>query len=195
MDCVRIGALLASLRREKGMTQRAVASLLGVSDKAVSKWKCGMGCPDLSLLPDLSRIFGVNIGDILSGELPSNEKVGGNMKKVEFYRCAGCGNLITATGGAEISCCGRRLERMMPATPQEEHLISAEMVEDEWFVTVRHPMAKRHYITALALVTADRLLLTKLYPEQEAQARFKWCGKGTIYALCSEHGLFTLPVP
>ena len=195
MDCVRIGALLASLRREKGMTQRAVASLLGVSDKAVSKWKCGMGCPDLSLLTDLSRIFGVNIGDILSGELPSNEKVGGNMKKVEFYRCAGCGNLITATGGAEISCCGRRLERMMPATPQEEHLISAEMVEDEWFVTVRHPMAKRHYITALALVTADRLLLTKLYPEQEAQARFKRCGKGTIYALCSEHGLFTLPVP
>ena len=195
MDCVRIGALLASLRREKGMTQRAVASLLGVSDKAVSKWKCGMGCPDLSLLPDLSRIFGVNIGDILSGELPSNEKVGGNMKKVEFYRCAGCGNLITATGGAEISCCGRRLERMMPVAPQEEHLISAEMVEDEWFVTVRHPMAKRHYITALALVTADRLLLTKLYPEQEAQARFKRCGKGTFYALCSEHGLFTLPVP
>lgn len=76
MDCIRIGALLASLRREKGMTQRAVASLLGVSDKAVSKWECGMGCPDLSLLPDLSRIFGVNIGDILSGELPSNEKVG-----------------------------------------------------------------------------------------------------------------------
>ena len=153
-----------------------------------------MGCPDLSLLPDLSRIFGVNIGDILSGELPSNEKVGGNMKKIEFYRCAGCGNLITATGGAEISCCGRRLERMMPATPQEEHLISAEMVEDEWFVTVRHPMTKQHYITALALVTADRLLLTKLYPEQEAQARFKRCGKGTIYALCSEHGLFALPV-
>ena len=128
MDCIRIGALLASLRREKGMTQRAVASLLGVSDKAVSKWECGMGCPDLSLLPDLSRIFGVNIGDILSGELPSNEKVEGNMKKIEFYRCAGCGNLITATGGAEISCCGRRLERMMPATPREEHLILAEMV-------------------------------------------------------------------
>lgn len=42
MDCVRIGALLASLRREKGMTQRAVASLLGVSDKAVSKWECGV---------------------------------------------------------------------------------------------------------------------------------------------------------
>ena len=106
MDCVRIGALLASLRREKGMTQRAVASLLGVSDKAVSKWKCGMGCPDLSLLPDLSRIFGVNIGDILSGELPSNEKVGGNMKKVEFYRCSGCGNLITATGGAAAAWSG-----------------------------------------------------------------------------------------
>lgn len=42
MDCIRIGALLASLRREKGMTQRAVASLLGVSDKAVSKWECGV---------------------------------------------------------------------------------------------------------------------------------------------------------
>ena len=80
----------------------------------------------------------------------------------------------------------------MPAAPQEEHLISAEMVEDEWFVTVRHPMAKRHYITALALVTADRLLLTKLYPEQEAQARFKRCGKGKM---CIRDSCWREPFP
>lgn len=51
MDCIRIGALLASLRREKGMTQRAVASLLGVSDKAVSKWECGMAAPIFRCCP------------------------------------------------------------------------------------------------------------------------------------------------
>lgn len=194
MDCARIGALLASLRREKGMTQRAVAEQLGVSDKAVSKWECGLGCPDLSLLPALSQVFGVNIGGILSGELHQNEQVGGNMKKVGFYRCPGCGNLIAATGEAEISCCGRNLERMQPTAAQGEHLIHAEMIEDEWFVTVDHPMEKDHYITALVLATADRLLLTKLYPEQGAQARFKRCGKGVLYACCNRHGLFSLPV-
>ena len=55
MDCIRIGALLASLRREKGMTQRAVASLLGVSDKAVSKWERNLSRPDVDSLPLLAE--------------------------------------------------------------------------------------------------------------------------------------------
>ena len=42
MDSIRTGSFIAFLRREKGMTQKELASLLGVSDKAVSKWERGV---------------------------------------------------------------------------------------------------------------------------------------------------------
>ena len=51
MDHEQIGRLIRSLRREQGLTQLQLASLLNVSDKAVSKWERGLGCPEVSLLP------------------------------------------------------------------------------------------------------------------------------------------------
>ena len=59
MDNVKIGQLIYRLRKEKRLTQLQLAEQLGVSDKAVSKWERGMGCPEVSLLPDLSNIFHV----------------------------------------------------------------------------------------------------------------------------------------
>jgi transcriptional regulator with XRE-family HTH domain len=47
MDCVKIGKLIAKLRKEKKLTQKNVADALGVQNKTVSKWECGLGCPDL----------------------------------------------------------------------------------------------------------------------------------------------------
>ena len=69
MDQQKIGALIRTLRREKHMTQKALAERLGLSDKAVSKWERGLGCPDVSLLGDLSTILGVDLARMLSGEL------------------------------------------------------------------------------------------------------------------------------
>jgi Predicted transcriptional regulators len=85
VDCEKIGKMICQLRKEKAMTQKHVADLLNISDKAISKWERGFGCPDVSLLPELSKIFGVNIEEILSGEIVLNETVGGNMKKLSFY--------------------------------------------------------------------------------------------------------------
>lgn len=67
MDNDKSGALISSLRKEKGYTQRQLAEALHVSDKAVSKWECGLGCPDVSLLGALSSVLGVNIEKILEG--------------------------------------------------------------------------------------------------------------------------------
>jgi transcriptional regulator with XRE-family HTH domain len=50
LDCGKVGALLYRLRKEKGMTQWQVANQLNISDKTVSKWERGLGCPDVSLL-------------------------------------------------------------------------------------------------------------------------------------------------
>ena len=65
MDNVKIGQLIYRLRKEKRLTQLQLAEQLGVSDKAVSKWERGMGCPEVSLLPDLSNIFHVDLEKLL----------------------------------------------------------------------------------------------------------------------------------
>ena len=78
MDCTKIGKLIAHLRKEKGMTQKNLADELGVLNKTVSKWKCGLGCPDLSYWSDLSVILGVDMVQMMEGEITSNkpDKIG-----------------------------------------------------------------------------------------------------------------------
>ena len=84
MDHTKIGQLIRRLRREQGLTQRQLAEEMGISDKTVSKWERGMGCPDLSLLPELSDIFHVGLDQLLTGELEAREALGGDMKKTAF---------------------------------------------------------------------------------------------------------------
>ena len=100
MDHNRTGALIRSLRLERGMTQRGLAERMNISDKTVSKWERGLGCPDVSLLPELSRILGVGLEHLLSGALEENDLVGGNMKKLRCYVCPGCGIVYGDPPGA-----------------------------------------------------------------------------------------------
>ncbi len=84
MDNIQIGKLIRELRVEKSMTQRQIAEQLGITEQAISKWERGLGGPDISLLPALSGILGVNIDKILAGDLQPNDNDGGNMKRVKF---------------------------------------------------------------------------------------------------------------
>ena len=52
MDCSKIGKLIYNLRKEKDMTLKQIADLMNISDKTISKWERGLGCPDISLLPE-----------------------------------------------------------------------------------------------------------------------------------------------
>ena len=61
-----IGTTIAALRREKGLTQDALAAQLGVSAQAVSKWENGLSCPDILMLPEIAEYFGVSV-DALFG--------------------------------------------------------------------------------------------------------------------------------
>ena len=71
MDQGKIGRFICGLRREKGMTQKALAKQLGITDKAVSKWERGLSCPDTALLPELSALLGVSVSELLAGERAS----------------------------------------------------------------------------------------------------------------------------
>lgn len=191
MDCKKAGELIQSLRKEKGMTQKQLAHLLHLSDKTVSKWETGKGSPDISLLENLSEILGVNIGPILNGELNPNNMDGGNMKRIKFYVCPVCGNVLTATGQAEISCCGRKLEALEAKEADETHRPEVQIIEQDYYVTFDHPMTKEHYLTFAAWVSYDRVLLMRLYPEQAAEVRFPGSRRGQLYFYCSRHGFMT----
>lgn len=190
MNCAKIGQLIYNLRKEKAMTQKELADLMNISDKTISKWERGLGCPDVSLLPEVSQILGVNIEEILSGKIELNETIGGNMKNLKFYVCPQCNNLMTATGDANISCCGKKLQTLVAEKAQDHHLLTIEPIEDELYISSSHDMKKDHYISFVAYVTGDRVFIVKQYPEWNMQFRFHKLGHGKLYFYCSHHGLF-----
>lgn len=63
-----IGSRISKYRKDKGMTQEELASGLGVSSQAVSKWENDISCPDISLLPQLCRILGITSDELLTGK-------------------------------------------------------------------------------------------------------------------------------
>ena len=188
MDQTKTGGLIRALRTQKGLTQKELAEAVGVGDKAVSKWERGLGCPDVSLLPELSRVLGVGLEALLSGQIDANDQERGNMKKLNFYVCPDCGNLITAAAEAGVSCCGRTLLPLEPQKPEEP--LSVEKIDDSWFISSPHPMTKDHYVSFAALLTGDTLFLRRLYPEWDLQTRILAFGHGILLWYCTKHGLF-----
>ena len=188
MDQTKTGGLIRALRTQKGLTQKALAETVGVGDKAVSKWERGLGCPDVSLLPELSRVLGVGLETLLTGRLDANDQERGNMKKLNFYVCPDCGNLITAATEAGVSCCGRTLLPLEPQKPEEP--LSVEKIDGSWFISSPHPMTKEHYVSFVALLTGDTLFLRRLYPEWDLQTRIPAFGHGILLWYCTQHGLF-----
>ena len=190
MDQYVTGAVIRTLRENKKMTQEELAERLFVSSKAVSKWETGQGFPDISLLESLAQALDISVIELLSGEDIQNKNQSSNMLKSKFYVCPVCGNAVRATGEALVSCCGITLPPLEPETCDSEHEIKVEIIEDEYFVTVGHPMQKDHYISFLAAVSDSRVQFVKLYPEGNAEARFKIDRVKKFYAYCNRHGLF-----
>ena len=73
MDYEKIGKFIAEKRKEKGMTQKELANQLGIGDKAVSKWECGRGMPDNSIMIPLCSFLGINVNELLMGETLSGK--------------------------------------------------------------------------------------------------------------------------
>ena len=75
MNYEKIGEFIAEKRKEKNLTQVELAKKLGVTDKAVSKWERGLGCPDVSILEILSKELDVSILELLKGRKIENEVI------------------------------------------------------------------------------------------------------------------------
>lgn len=191
MNQIKIGQLICALRKEKGYTQLELANKLAVSDKAVSKWERGLGAPDISLLASLAAVLEVDIDCLLRGDLNENRRKDGNMKHVSFYVCPVCGNVITATQKAAVSCCGKVLQPLAAQKPTEEHSVTIEKIEHDYYVTSDHPMEKSHSVAFVAFKTGDTLIIKKQYPEWNLAVRIPARGHGQLFWYCTEHGLFS----
>ena len=184
------GAMIKRLREARDMTQHQLAEKMRVSDKAVSKWETGRGYPDISVIEPLSAALGVSVIELFSGENVTNTNRAANMLRTKFYVCPICGNVILSTGEAIVSCCGLVLPVLEAEEADEAHRLSLERVEDEYYVKVSHEMSKTHYISFIAAVRDDGYEIKKLYPEQDADGRFKISRTKYLYYCCNRHGLF-----
>ena len=73
MDQVKIGKFLSDERKAKGYTQKQLSELLGISDKTISKWECGNGFPEASLLLPLCNELEITVNELLTGERISQQ--------------------------------------------------------------------------------------------------------------------------
>jgi transcriptional regulator with XRE-family HTH domain len=190
MDRYVTGDVVRRLRECKKLTQEELAERLFVSSKTVSKWETGKGFPDIGLLEPLARALDISVIELLSGEDIRNRNRSSNMMKSKFYVCPICGNVIQSIGEAVVSCCGITLPSLEPEAAEEDHIIQVSNVEDEIFVSVYHPMTREHYISFLAAVSDRWIQFVKLYPEGNAEARFKRNCIKFLYVYCNRHGLF-----
>lgn len=74
-----LGGKIASLRKEKSMTQLELAEKLGVTDKAISKWERDLCCPDIATLPKLAEVLGIRVDALMQADTEPKEET-----KMEF---------------------------------------------------------------------------------------------------------------
>ena len=63
-----MGEIISALRREKGLTQKEIADMLRITDKAVSKWERDLACPDTQTIPKLAQILGISVEELLNAK-------------------------------------------------------------------------------------------------------------------------------
>lgn len=192
MNNQKTGELIRRLRKEKGYTQKQLAERLHISPKTVSKWETAAGCPDISLIMQLAQELDTTSEHLLQGNAQNSTQNGGNMKRLQFYYCEVCDNLLTGTDAASISCCGRKLKPLKVQPMDAVHMAKIEILEDEYYITFSHEMKKTHYIRFVALVSYNRVTIVRMYPEQNAELYMHLVSRGELYLCCSQDGLFKI---
>lgn len=188
------GMVIKELRERNNLTQADLAEKLCVSDKAVSKWETGKGYPDISLLESIAKVFKISVTELMVGNWVNNRNISANMIRSKFYVCPVCGNIIHSMGEAVINCHGVLLKPESIEETDENHKIFIERVEDEYYVQIEHDMTKTHYVSFMAALSADKIQSIKLYPESNAEGRFKMNGVRKIIFYCNRDGLFSVDV-
>ncbi len=136
------GNTIRELREKKKMTQAELAGRLDVSHKTISKWETAKGLPDISLIEPLTRVLGISVVELMTGDCISNSNISSNMLRSKLYVCPVCGNVIHTMGESVVSCCGITLPVLEAEIPDREHTFIAEVMDGEYYVTAEHEMTQ-----------------------------------------------------
>ena len=137
----------------------------------------------------MSEIFGTDIEALLSGEINKNEMENGDMKKLRFYVCRDCGNIITATSDAAVSCCGNKLTALEPRPANDNERLRVEDIGGEWYITSDHEMTKEHHISFVAYVSDSSVMMFRQYPEWSVDIDLPMFRSGRLMWYCDKCGL------
>lgn len=84
MNQIKIGKFIADCRKEKGLTQQELADKIGLTAKAVSKWECGKGMPDVSLYETICAELGITLNEFFAGEhIEANDMIAQSEENLE----------------------------------------------------------------------------------------------------------------
>lgn len=100
MNKKTLGMMIATLRKEQGMTQLELAEKMGVTDKAVSKWERDLSCPDVNSLPKLAEVFGISVDELM--QIRTETQQGAEKKDFSGYIELGCKGIALAMGVAVV---------------------------------------------------------------------------------------------
>ena len=81
----KTGAMIAECRSELKLTQTELAQLLGVTNKAISRWETGRGYPDIEILPKLAKTLGISVQELLDGERMAPEQEDQSLQSICNY--------------------------------------------------------------------------------------------------------------
>ena len=180
MNLKNSALLIKKARKEKNLTQKELASLLFVEAKTISKWETGKGFPDLTYVPKLAEILALDLKSLINGEEENKKTDNGNLKRMKIYLCQNCGNLIWSTSSSDISCCRHKLKPVETGNFLEGK-VSVEIVDDEYSVSVDHPMEKENYVKYMIFNKDNIVEIVRLYPEGQASAVFPRFRRGFLY--------------
>lgn len=93
MDQIKTGKFIATLRKEKELTQEQLGEKLGVTNKTISRWENGNYMPDIEMLSLLSKEFDVSINELISGE----------RLLLDDFKKAADNNLVTALNNSAFT--------------------------------------------------------------------------------------------
>lgn len=193
MNAEKTGKIIYEARIKKGMTQKELADAIAVTDKAVCKWEKGHGCPDITLLSQLSRVLEIDIQSILRGVQVKDNAAAGNLKRLKVYRCPSCGNLVVSEKEIELSCCGNRMLALKARrTDDPKYLPAISEFDGRYLVNFNHPMTKDDYIANFITVQYDRFTVTNLFAEMEASVTLSQIGGLQMFVVTSKGELLLL---
>lgn len=182
------GEIIKELRIGKGYTQKQLADIISVSDRAVSKWERDYGCPDLSVICELCEALGTTVDYLLSGTTQGNPS--GDFKATKLYVCEDCGNIVASAGDCSATCCGKKLKALELKLADDKHKLRLESFDADIIAVTDHEMSKEHYISLVAVISETAVLLYKQYPEWSINARIPATIHGMLVTVCNKHGAY-----